>query len=102
LLAYLTPEEFFRAKNALKAQLLASRETSASHSLVLGKSIANVDRAISLAEAFYRIDLVTMGDVKEVLDTYFYDVDPVVIAHGNLEELPDYVVLRGWTYWNRW
>lgn len=102
LFSYLTPEEFFRAKNALKAQLLAGAETSAGRALSLGKHVANVHRPLSLAEAFYRIDLVTPGDVKEVIDQYFYDVDPVIVAHGNLEELPDYVVMRGWTYWNRW
>lgn len=102
LFNYLTPEEFFRAKNALKAQLLSWAESSSGRALSLGKSVANVHRAISLAEAFYRIDLVTPGDVKDVIDQYFYDVDPVVVAHGNLEELPDYVVMRGWTYWNRW
>jgi len=102
LLTYLSPEEFFRAKNALKAKLLARAETTESQALALGVDVVNVDRAISLAEAFYRIDLVTPGDVKDVIDTYMYDADPVVVAHGNLEEMPDYVVMRGWTYWNRW
>jgi len=102
LFSYLSPEEFFRAKNALKAQLLARVESTESRAEYLGSNVVNIDRAVSLAEAFYRIDLVTPGDVKEVIDTYFYDVDPVVVAHGNLEELPDYVVMRGWTYWNRW
>jgi predicted Zn-dependent peptidase len=102
LFTYISPEELFRVQNALKAKILASEESSASRSRHIGEQVLNLDRRLSLAEAFARIDNITIKDIKEVIDQYFYDVDPVVVAHGDLEEMPDYVVMRNWTYWNRW
>lgn len=115
LFSYISPEELYRAKNAvriysgiigllcqLKTRLLALEGTTSAQSQRIGEQLVNLDRRMSVAEAFNRIDNVSTNDVKEVLDTYFYDVDPVVVAHGNLEEMPDYVVMRNWTYWNRW
>lgn len=86
----------------LKTRILASEEHSCARSQHIGEQYLALDRRVSVAEAFNRVDNITVNDVKEVIDTYFYDVDPVVVAHGNLEEMPDYVVMRNWTYWNRW
>jgi len=102
LFSYLSPEELFRAKHSLKVELLNHQNSTASRSHYLGSSVTRVDRPVSLAESFSRIDLITQNDVQELIDSNFYDVDPVVVAHGDLEEMPDYVILRGWTYWNRW
>jgi len=102
LLTYISPEELFRAKNSLKTKILFAEEQSDTRSRYVGEQVLNLDRRLSPAEAFARIDNITVSDIHEVLDHYFYDVDPAVVAHGDLDEMPDYVVMRNWTYWNRW
>jgi len=56
---------------------------------------------MSPAEVFLRIDAIQTSDVKEVLDLYFNDVCPTVVALGPIGDLPDYHHLRTWTYWDR-
>lgn len=47
---------------------------------------------------FLHFRLTLPSDVFSLIETYFYDVDPVVVGHGPIHEMPDYVVMRGWTY----
>jgi hypothetical protein len=37
-------------------------------------------------------------DVYQLIQDHFYDVDPVVVGFGPLEEFPDYALMRSWTY----
>jgi len=98
---YISPEELLGAKNRLKYRLL-HEQTGKGRSKALNYQLQNLQRSVPILELFHRIDELTTCNLKELIGLYFYDVDPVVIAHGNLEEMPDYVVMRGWTYWSRW
>jgi len=102
LAAYITPEELTRAKNQFKQYLLSLLENPETFAKFLGETVLTTNRAISPAEYFQRIEEITVDDIQTIISTYFTDVDPVVVAHGPIEDFPDYNVMRGWTYWNRW
>jgi hypothetical protein len=50
------------------------------------------------SEFISRVSQVAEKDVYELIQNYFYDTDPVVVAHGPLEEMADYAIIRSWTY----
>ena len=77
---------------------MSSISTPAGQAYDNGLQLSSVGRRLPPAEYLARIQAVTIDDVKNLLDTYFTDVDPIVVAHGPLEEMPDYGILRGWTY----
>jgi len=102
LATYITPEELFRAKNHLKRKFLSELANPKNLAEWLGETVQASYRAISPAEVFQRIDELTAEDVQKVLADFFTDVDPVLIAHGPIEDFPDYNIVRGWTSWHRW
>jgi len=99
---YVTPDDLQRAKTHLKFQLVQGEAATQDRARVIGKQICSLTRRVPLAELFERIDEVTLCDLRELLGTYFNDVEPVAVAHGNLENMLDYSGIRAWTYWNRW
>eukprot|EP01123_Difflugia_compressa_P013504 TRINITY_DN629_c0_g1_i4.p1 TRINITY_DN629_c0_g1~~TRINITY_DN629_c0_g1_i4.p1 ORF type:complete len:450 (+),score=72.96 TRINITY_DN629_c0_g1_i4:1032-2381(+) len=99
---YVTSHELSRAKNQLKGEVLTRYLNSSLSASDIAESVLHTGRAISVVEAFSRIDAIELSDIQSVLDTYLTDVDPVVVSHGPTENLPDYNIIRGWTYWNRW
>jgi len=102
LATYITPEELERAKNQLKVSLLAHLEDPRKYAKLIGKTVLSANRALGTAEYFARIDAITQDDIADVLSTFFTDVDPILVAYGNVEDYPDYNIVRGWTYWTRW
>uniref|UniRef100_A0A6B2L3V9 Peptidase M16 C-terminal domain-containing protein n=1 Tax=Arcella intermedia TaxID=1963864 RepID=A0A6B2L3V9_9EUKA len=102
LASYINPQELSRAKNQLKLEILSAYEKQEKFAEDLAESVLSSSRVISVAEQWQRIDDIQVNDVLSLLQDYFTDVDPVVVAHGNTETLPDFNILRGWTYWNRW
>jgi len=99
---YMTDEELERAKNQLKVSLLSQLENPEKYAKLLGESVLSNFRPPSIAEFFQRIDQISIADIQELLTTFFTDVDPVLIAHGPIEDFPDYNIVRSWTYWSRW
>jgi len=55
-----------------------------------------------VSEQFKRIEDIELSALQTLLDTNLTDIDPVVVGYGPLENLPDYNLMRNWTYWNRW
>jgi processing peptidase subunit beta len=102
LATYMTEEEMERAKNQLKVALLSHLENPENYAKLIGESVLSTYRPPSIAEYFQRIDQISIADIQDLISTFFTDVDPVLIAHGPIEEFPDYNIVRGWTYWNRW
>jgi len=102
LATYITPDELTRAKNQLKQSVLSQLENPEFFAKAIGETVLCTNRAISPAEYFQRIEEITVDDVQSLLATFFTDVDPVVVAQGAIEDFPDYNIIRGWTYWNRW
>jgi len=97
LATYITPDELFCAKNQLKRYILSQLENPKNLAEWIGEGVQATNRAISTAEYFQRIDELTMDDIQSVLSTFFTDVDPVLVAHGPIEDFPDYNIVRGWT-----
>jgi len=97
-----TDSEVDRAKNKLKSSLIMQLDGTTAVADDVGRQILQVSRRLSPAEVFARIDAITTKDVMRVASDRFEDVDPVVVAIGQTETLPDYNRIRGWTYWNRW
>jgi len=100
---FILREELIRAKNmAIQSALRRQTEGYTAVANTIGHQILGLGRRIPVPEFIERINSVESSDIKNVLDTYFYDVDPAVVAYGPITDLPDYNVMRGWTYWNRW
>jgi len=102
LAAYINPQELERGKSQLKRELLSSSDNPVYLSDNIADSVFGSSRNISLIEQYLRIDELETRDIQSLLYDYFTDVDPVVVSFGNLEDLPDYALMRNWTYWNRW
>jgi len=102
LATYMTSQEIQRAKNQLKLNFLSCLQAPKPLANDLANNVLSTSRALSIAEQFKRIDAIEVSDLQHLLDTYLTDVDPVVVGHGPIENLPDYNIMRSWTYWNRW
>jgi len=102
LFARISAHDLYRAKQKVLNSYLKSIASPAGIANDIGYQLSTYSRRIQPSEVVSRIDKVTVEDIKNLIDIYFYDVDPVVIGHGPLYEFPDYVLVRSWTYWNRW
>lgn len=96
-----TPTEVERAKTRLKAALFLALDGNTPTAEEIGRQILSIGRRISPAEVVLRINDITAADVRRVASKHFTDVSPVLAAMGPIDDLPDYNILRGWTYWNR-
>jgi len=97
----ITPAEVERAKHKYKASLLMGYENNTFVAEEIGRQMLAIGRRIPLAEVSLRVDDITASDVRRVAAKHFTDVSPCVVGYGPIDDLPDYNVMRGWTYWNR-
>lgn len=95
-----TEEEVARARNQLKANMLAQLDGSSAICEDIGRQILTYGRRMTPAEVFARIDAVTAADVKAAADKYINDQDVAVAALGPIHEFPDYNFIRRRSYWN--
>jgi len=93
--------EVERAKAKLRASLLMQLDGSSAILDNIGRQMLSVGRVLSPAEIYLRVNDVTVADVRRVAQAYLNDVSPAVVASGPIKFLPDYDMVRGWTYWNR-
>eukprot|EP01128_Nolandella_sp_AFSM9_P008858 TRINITY_DN5518_c0_g1_i1.p1 TRINITY_DN5518_c0_g1~~TRINITY_DN5518_c0_g1_i1.p1 ORF type:complete len:476 (+),score=139.15 TRINITY_DN5518_c0_g1_i1:49-1428(+) len=99
---YISVDELERAKSKVKMSLLHHLDGNMQKAEDIGRQVLTLGRRMTNEELFLRIDSITKEDLSIVLDTYFYDVCPTVIGMGPIADLPDYNLMRSWTYWNRW
>jgi len=94
--------ELERAKNEIKTSLMLALDGTTPKAEEIARSLVNLDRRLSPAEIFARIDRVSAADIKRIAFEHFHDQDPAVVAIGDLvPEFPDYNQIRGWMYHNR-
>ncbi len=93
--------EVERAKHRLKSSLLMGLDGSTPTAEEIGRQMLALDRRLSPAEIFTRIDAIKTSDVHRVAEEYFEDVDPAVVGMGPLADFPDYNMMREWTTWRR-
>ena len=96
-----TEEEVARARNQLKATMIAQRDGTSAICEDIGRQLLTYGRRMTPAEVFARIDAVDASAVKEAANIYINDQDLAVAATGPVYELPDYNFLRRHTYWQR-
>jgi len=102
ILSNIGPHDVFRAKHTAIANYLNAISTSNGLACEVGKQVSTVGRRMPPAEFIARIKDMKESDIHGLIETYFYDVDPVIVAHGPLSEMPDYAFCRKWTCWSRW
>lgn len=87
-----TAAELARAKVQLKASLMQQLGTFAYVAEDIGRQVLTYGRRMSVAEAFLRIDAVTLEDVMACAAARFTcrDKSVAVAALGTIDRLPDY------------
>lgn len=94
-----SPSEFevARARNKLKASLLLSLDGTTALTEDIGRQFLTLGRRISPAEVFYRIDQITPKHISEFVDRKIRDRCFAIAALGDVQHIPDYNTMRGWT-----
>jgi processing peptidase subunit beta len=95
-------EEMARAKNALKANILASMDGDIALGEETARQIQTIGRVMPLAETLARVDALTMEDVKAAATEVINDQDHALAAIGGIHELPDYNWIRRHSYMLRY
>eukprot|EP01104_Vermistella_antarctica_P014864 TRINITY_DN474_c0_g1_i1.p1 TRINITY_DN474_c0_g1~~TRINITY_DN474_c0_g1_i1.p1 ORF type:complete len:493 (-),score=149.97 TRINITY_DN474_c0_g1_i1:77-1525(-) len=93
--------ELARAKAKLKASLLMQLDSTTAIAENIGQSVLSLGRRMTPAELFLRIDEVDVAAVRKAANKYCVDVDPAIVAIGPTTNVPDYTVMRSWTWWMR-
>jgi processing peptidase subunit beta len=101
IFSYTSPEELQGARNRALAKVLQSYSGTALTN-TLGNFGLFSKAILHPADIAARVSAVDFCDIQKFIDTYLYDVDPVCVSYGPSSEFPEYNILRGWTYWNRW
>jgi len=86
--------ELQRSKNLLKTYMLAQLDGTTAVCEDIGRQMLTYGRRIPLPEIDARIEAVDSRTIRKVVDYYVYDRDPVVVAVGPTEAMPDYGFVR--------
>lgn len=97
----ITHTEVERAKHKLITSTILLRDGTRFIMDEISRNMLTIGRHVPLAEAILRIQDITVSDVRRFAGKYFTDVSPTISAIGPIDDLPDYNIIRGWTYWNR-
>ena len=98
----ITNNELNRAKNTLITELMRRNEASNLTAHEIGNQVLNYGRRIPLDEMQSKILSINADKVRQVCNEYIWDRCPVVSAIGPIEQLDNYEILRGKTYWFRY
>jgi len=102
MIANIPNHDLARAKNKVISKYLALISTPTGMLTDITNEIIRTGEPTNPTKFVDDIMRVGDEDMRNLLNTYFYDVDPCVVAHGQVGHLPDYFNLRSWTHWNRW
>eukprot|EP00168_Porphyra_purpurea_P016971 TRINITY_DN5679_c0_g1_i1.p1 TRINITY_DN5679_c0_g1~~TRINITY_DN5679_c0_g1_i1.p1 ORF type:complete len:253 (-),score=66.38 TRINITY_DN5679_c0_g1_i1:72-830(-) len=93
--------EVERAKRRLKSATLMQTDGPSAACEEIGRQMMSLGRRVPPAEMAARIDAIDTKTVRDVATRYFTDVEPAVVAVGDVTQFPDYNQIRGWTHWWR-
>eukprot|EP00656_Telonema_subtile_P038270 TRINITY_DN4295_c0_g1_i4.p2 TRINITY_DN4295_c0_g1~~TRINITY_DN4295_c0_g1_i4.p2 ORF type:complete len:135 (-),score=27.57 TRINITY_DN4295_c0_g1_i4:514-918(-) len=91
-------QELDQAKVNYKAQLLFNQDGSTNSATDIGRQVLQLGRRVPLNEQFARVDDITVTNVQEVLQHYFFARRPVYSLMGYAYPLPTYEYSSMWTY----
>lgn len=91
-------QELEQAKVNLKSQLLFNMDGSSNSAADIGKQVLYNGRRVPIAEMFNRIDDITVTNVQETLQHYFFARRPVYSFMGYTYPLANYEWSSMWTY----
>uniref|UniRef100_A0A7S1N5U7 Mitochondrial-processing peptidase subunit beta n=1 Tax=Eutreptiella gymnastica TaxID=73025 RepID=A0A7S1N5U7_9EUGL len=94
----ISDEEFERAKNQLKLQTMLQLDGTTATADHIGRQVVSHGYSQPLGAFFEELDAITKDDLVAVAHEYIYDKDPVVSAIGNLDNIPEYDVMRRLTF----
>ena len=98
LCAKVSDEEVARARNQLKATMIAHLDGTSAVCEDIGRQLLVYGRRMTPAEIFARIDAVDAAAVREVASKYIHDQDLAIAGLGAIHEMPDYNFARRRTY----
>lgn len=91
-------QELDQAKVNYKAQLLFNQDGSSNSATDIGRQVLQLGRRVPLNEMFARVDDITVTNVQETLQHYFFARRPVYSLMGYAYPLPTYEYSSMWTY----
>lgn len=91
-------QELEQAKTNYKAQQLFNMDGSTNSCKDIGTQVLQIGRRVPLAEMYNRVDDVTVTNVQETLQHYFFARKPVYSMMGYTYPLPNYDWSSHWTY----
>jgi len=97
----ISDEEFERAKNQLKVQTLLGLDGTTNIADDIGRQVLTFGARVPLATLFEQIDAVSKAQVQSVAHEYIYDKDPILVAIGDIRNVPEFDVIRRACYWAR-
>lgn len=94
----LYPDELEKAKDALKLELLHSRDGTTPVADHLGKSLIYTGCPPDLVDQFSQIDAITEKTIEDVVSRVFWDSEPVCIYLGpGIHTSVSYTDVKSWT-----
>jgi len=94
-------EQVMRARNQVKTNFLQNLNSSLAVSDDIGSQLLSSGTYINPQEFLQQLEAVDASAVRKAVMEHMYDTDPVVASLGNIDTMPDYTRMRGWTYWLR-
>eukprot|EP00758_Cryptobia_borreli_P003686 Tbor_TRINITY_DN3915_c0_g1::TRINITY_DN3915_c0_g1_i1::g.847::m.847/K17732/PMPCB, MAS1; mitochondrial-processing peptidase subunit beta len=91
-------QELEQAKTNYKAQQLFNMDGSTNSCQDIGRQVIHYDRRIPLDEVYARVDDITVNNVQETLQHYFFARKPVYSMLGYTYPLANYDWSSMWTY----
>eukprot|EP01004_Peranema_trichophorum_P003340 NODE_2332_length_1612_cov_81.615178_g2003_i0.p1 GENE.NODE_2332_length_1612_cov_81.615178_g2003_i0~~NODE_2332_length_1612_cov_81.615178_g2003_i0.p1 ORF type:complete len:495 (+),score=102.43 NODE_2332_length_1612_cov_81.615178_g2003_i0:55-1485(+) len=98
LTQFVSDEEFERAKNQLKVQIMVNLDGTTNVADDIGRQVLWFGAREPLHVIFDRIDKITKEDIVRTANEYFYDKDPVLASIGNSANLPTYETVKRQTF----
>eukprot|EP00906_Rhabdomonas_costata_P027860 RCo039561 len=95
----ISDEEFMRAKNQLKVQTLLGLDGTTNIADDIGRQVLTFGSRVPLATLFEQIDAVSKAELQRVAHDYIYDKDPILVAIGDIRNVPEFDVVRRLCYW---
>lgn len=87
-------------KNHLKSKYLFDRDGASKSAKDFSEQLVHLGRVVPTEEYFQRVDDLTIDQISDTINHYWYDREPVLSCWGIYKCLPEYYYVRRWN--SRW